>query len=115
MPTVERRPLSEPTHIFLDEQGVAWIDRTNVKVIEVAIDSATLGMTPEQIHETYPDLSLAQIHAALAYYHDHKDALDAEIAAREAKAERLRASARGQLSRSELEERLRTQAGSDAA
>ena len=25
-------------HIFLDEAGEAWIDNTNVKVIEVALD-----------------------------------------------------------------------------
>lgn len=113
MPTLERTPLTEPTHIFLDGQGVAWLDHTNVKVIEVAIDSMMLGMTPEQIRDNYAALSLAQIHAALAYYHDHKTVLDAEIAAREAKVERLRASSKDQLTRVELEARLQKRAADD--
>ena len=35
--------------------------------------------SPEAIHIQHPDLSLAQIHAALAYYYDHKAEFDAEI------------------------------------
>lgn len=66
-------------HIHLDEQGRAWIDDTNVKVIEVVLDQRAHGGNPEKIHEEHPHLSLAQIHAALAYYHDHKDEFDMEI------------------------------------
>ena len=36
-------------------------------------------MTPEMIRDAYPHLTLSQIHAALSYYHDHKDELDAQI------------------------------------
>jgi len=116
MPTAaERTPLTEPTHIYLDPQGVAWIGHTNIKVTEIVIDSTALSMTPEQVRDNYGDVTLAQIHAALAYYHDHKDALDAEIAAREANAERLRMSARNQLVRVELEARLHEQRSADRA
>ena len=66
-------------HIHLDERGVAWIDDTNVKVIEVVLDKLASGSSPEEIHFQYPDLSLAQIHAALSYYYDHQQAFDAEI------------------------------------
>ncbi|MDX1946386.1 MAG: hypothetical protein SFU86_13375 [Pirellulaceae bacterium] len=31
--------------------------------------------------EAYPHLSLAQIHAALAYYYDHQQEIDQQIAA----------------------------------
>jgi uncharacterized protein (DUF433 family) len=65
-------------HIHLDERGRGWIDDTNVKVIEVVQDKLA-GMSPEEIHEGYPHLSLAQIHAALAHYYDHKAEFDAEI------------------------------------
>jgi hypothetical protein len=27
------------SHVWLDERGVAWLDDTNVKVVEVALDS----------------------------------------------------------------------------
>jgi len=33
-----------------------------------------------QILEHYPDLSLAQVHAALAYYYDHVEEIEAELA-----------------------------------
>ena len=66
-------------HIRLDESGAAWIDDTNVKVIEVVVDRLAHGSTPEQMHSEYPHLSMAQIHAALAYYYDHQAELDAEI------------------------------------
>jgi hypothetical protein len=38
------------------------------------------GWDAEQIRAQYPHLSLAQIHAALAYYYDHQPELDARIA-----------------------------------
>ncbi len=67
------------THVELDEYGVAWIEGTRVKVIEVAIDKIVHGSSPEEIHFQYPHLSLAQIHAALAFYYDNQAELDADI------------------------------------
>ncbi|SPE53128.1 conserved hypothetical protein [Verrucomicrobia bacterium] len=67
------------THIWLDDRGVAWIDETNVKVTEVVLDKLAHGSSPEEIHFQYPHLSLSQIYAALAYYHDHQVDLDAQI------------------------------------
>ncbi len=67
------------THIEIDENGVAWIDNTKVKVIEVVIDKIVHGSSPEEMHLQYPHLSLAQIHAALAYYYDNQAALKDEI------------------------------------
>jgi uncharacterized protein (DUF433 family) len=67
------------TLIELDAQGVARIAGTNTKVIEVALDKLAHGSSPEEMHFQYPHLSLAQIHAALAYYYEHQTALDAEI------------------------------------
>ena len=48
-----------------------------------------LGQTPEEIATQIPHLSLAQVHAALAYYHANRDEMDAEMAAEEAEADRL--------------------------
>jgi len=66
-------------HIHLDDRGVSWIDDTNVKVIEVVMERIAHGSSPEEIHFQHPHLSLAQIHAALSYYYDHQQDLDAEI------------------------------------
>jgi len=60
------------SHIRLDERGVAWIDATRVKVIEVALDHIAYGWSAEEIHRQQPHLSLAQAHAALAFYYDHQ-------------------------------------------
>ncbi|HEX8919827.1 MAG TPA: DUF433 domain-containing protein, partial [Pyrinomonadaceae bacterium] len=61
-------------HIEIDDNGVAWIDDTKVKVIEVVIDKIAHGSSPEEMHFQYPHLSLSQIHAALAYYYDNQAA-----------------------------------------
>src|SRR5437867_9468870 len=65
--------------IELDEQGVAWISGTKVKVIEVVVDKLAHGSSPEELHFQYPHLSLAQIHAALSFYHEHETELEDEI------------------------------------
>lgn len=67
------------THIRLDERGVAWIADTNIKVIEVALDHIAYNWDAEEIHAAHPHLSLAQIHAALSYYHDHKPEMDGQM------------------------------------
>jgi uncharacterized protein (DUF433 family) len=76
-------------HIEIDENGVAWIDDTKVKVIEVVIDKIVHGSSPEEMHFQYPHLSLAQIHAALAYYYDNQATLEAEIERRWEEADAL--------------------------
>ncbi|HET7090307.1 MAG TPA: DUF433 domain-containing protein, partial [Anaerolineae bacterium] len=58
-----------------------------VKVIEVATDKLAHGSSPEEMHFQYPHLSLAQIHAAMAYYYDRRSELDRSIEEDEAYAE----------------------------
>jgi uncharacterized protein (DUF433 family) len=72
-------PTTVTAHIYLDERGVAWIDDTNVKVIEVVLDKLAHGWSPEEIHFQHSYLSLAQIHAALSYYYDNQQTFDATI------------------------------------
>ncbi len=45
-----------------------------------------LGFTPEEIIREIPHLTLAQVHAALAYYHANRAEIEADIAAEEAEA-----------------------------
>jgi uncharacterized protein (DUF433 family) len=42
-----------------------------------------MGMTPEEIALEYPLLTLAQVHAALAYYHANQEEIEADIAQEE--------------------------------
>ena len=52
-----------------------------MSVRAVAIYNTAHGLTPEQILEEFPDLDLARIYAALAYYHANKAVIDADIQA----------------------------------
>jgi uncharacterized protein (DUF433 family) len=66
------------THIELDTNGVAWIRGASIQVVQI-IQDIKLGETPESIHARYPDLSLEQIHAALAYYDENRQTIDADV------------------------------------
>lgn len=59
--------------------GKACIDSTRIAVVDVVAVLKT-GKPVEQILVAYPDLSLAQTHAALAYYYDHQKEVEAELA-----------------------------------
>ncbi len=48
------------------------------------------GDTADDILEAYPNLSAAQVHAALAYYYEHRAEVDATIAAQNIHHDRLR-------------------------
>ena len=97
-------PVSEPlSHITLDEQGVARVDETTVKVVEIALDHLAYGWSADAMHEQYPHLSLAQIHAALAYFYDHQAQFEAEIG----KLEREITQWNNELGDSPLQRRLR--------
>jgi uncharacterized protein (DUF433 family) len=47
------------------------------------VDWYKMGMTPEEIALEYPHLTLAQVHAALAYYHANREEIEADIAQEE--------------------------------
>ena len=90
-------------HVWTDANGRAWIDTTNVKVIEVVLDHLAYGWSPEEMHYQQPHLSLAQIHAALAYYFDHQAQFDKQIEGSLLEAEKLAA----ETNDSPLRQRLR--------
>jgi hypothetical protein len=55
----------------------------------------------------YPDLTMGQIHSALAYYWDHQAMVDAQIATANANAEDFMQQSPGTLTRAQLEKRAR--------
>jgi uncharacterized protein (DUF433 family) len=60
--------------------GKAAIDNTRVRVNNVVFLHKQ-GKAADEIIAEYPDLALAQVHAALTYYYDHQDEIEAELAA----------------------------------
>lgn len=66
-------------HIVLVDEKVPVIRGTNMKVVGLVLDKVAYGWSPEELHFQHPDLTLGQIHSALAYYWDHQDEIDRDI------------------------------------
>lgn len=69
--------------------GKPRIAGRRITVQDVAIWHERLGRSVDEIASDY-DLTLADIYAALAYYFDHREAIDRTIAEEQALAEALR-------------------------
>ena len=89
MATVETRY----EHIVLDDNGVPLIADTTMKVVELVTSHQAYGWSTEELALNYPYLTLGQIYSALAYYWDHKAALDEDMARRLAYADEMRRNA----------------------
>ncbi len=61
-----------------------------ITVQNIAIWHERGGMTPDEIVDQHPGITLADVYAALAYYWDHVDEVKAEILAGERIADELR-------------------------
>jgi uncharacterized protein (DUF433 family) len=57
--------------------GQPAIKGTRISVAHIA-EYYFMGLSPEEIHRELPHLTLAQIFDALAFYLDHREALDLE-------------------------------------
>ena len=68
--------------------GRPRIEGSRITVRHIVIDYRA-GMTPEEILENKPHLSLAKIYAALAYYYANKAEIDADIKAHNRSCEKL--------------------------
>ena len=67
--------------------GKAAIDNTRVRVMNV-VGLHKEGKTTAEIQEAYPDLLPAQVYAALVYYYDNPEEIEAELRDDETAAER---------------------------
>ena len=77
-------------HIEILSDGVPIIEGTRTKVAEIVLDQLAHDWDADEIHRQHPDLSLAQIHAALTYYYDHQEEIDREIERGMEKAEEIK-------------------------
>jgi uncharacterized protein (DUF433 family) len=82
--------------------GQPRIVGTRIKVKHVYSWVEKSGMTPAQVVADYPHLTLAQVHAALAYYWSHPEEIQADLASEETLASELKA----KTGPSKLQERL---------
>jgi uncharacterized protein (DUF433 family) len=62
-----------------------------IRVQDIVVLHEQQGHTPDEIVSAYPQLSLAKVYAALAYYHDHQEAIRRDMAEDEAYVEAFKA------------------------
>src|SRR5262245_43975916 len=59
--------------------GRPRIDGHRITVEDVAIWHERMGMSPDEIVFAYPSITLSDVHAALAYYFENRERIDADI------------------------------------
>jgi uncharacterized protein (DUF433 family) len=77
-------------HILMMKDGRAMIAGTRIKVELIVIGTNHHKLTPEEICKYWPDLTLGQVHSALAYYYDNKDEVERLIKEGEEFVEKMR-------------------------
>jgi uncharacterized protein (DUF433 family) len=71
-------------------RGKPRIDGTRITVEMIAEAVVHHGESPQEYQESHSHITVAQIHAALAYYYDHREEIDASIEEGNRFAEELR-------------------------
>ncbi len=57
--------------------GKACIGGTRIRVMDIVALYATHDLSPHEIVDQYPSITLADVFAALAYYHDNREEIEA--------------------------------------
>lgn len=79
--TTSGKGLEHP-YITIDPRiakGSPVISGTRIRVIDIAIEYDRVGLTPDQIIDAHPHLTLEAVHDALSYYYEKRDFFDEEI------------------------------------
>ena len=71
--------------------GRPRIDGHRITVEDVAIWHERMGMSPDEIVSAYPTITLSDVYAALAYYYENREQIDAGIREGKQFVEQLRA------------------------
>ncbi|HJZ92095.1 MAG TPA: DUF433 domain-containing protein [Gemmataceae bacterium] len=81
--------------------GRACIAGHRIRVADIVVWHERRGYSPDEIVALFPGLALGDVHAALAYYFDHRSEIDADLEADDGLARQL-----SQTQPSKLRERL---------
>jgi len=83
--------------------GKPRIDGHRITVQDIVVWHERMGMSPDEIVSAYPTITLTDVYAALAYYFENREVINADIRADDQFASEIEAKD----SRSSFEERLR--------
>jgi uncharacterized protein (DUF433 family) len=61
-----------------------------IRVQDVVVWYDRMGQSADEIVSRFPQLSLSDVYAALAYYHDHREQIDSQMEADEKLVEEMR-------------------------
>jgi uncharacterized protein (DUF433 family) len=73
--------------------GKPCIAGTRIRVYDIYVWHELHGQSADEIVSNFPQITLAQVHAALSYYHDHREEIHRQIKADEDFADSLRTKA----------------------
>jgi uncharacterized protein (DUF433 family) len=76
-------------HITLSDRGELLLEGTTMRLLQLLEEHKAWGWDANALLEHHPELSLGQIHAALALYYDHARELDALLEAELAEFDQL--------------------------
>ena len=81
---VAKSPRQKVKHPYVTQKksisgGKPIIAGTRLKVAQVAIEYEHMRLTPDEIIQAHPHLTLAQVHDALAYYYENAEEINADI------------------------------------
>ena len=71
--------------------GKARIAGHSIRVLDIVAWHEKRGMSPDEIVGLFPSITLADVYAALAYYFDHREEIEAEFRQEAETAESLKA------------------------
>jgi uncharacterized protein (DUF433 family) len=106
MDTTSTRPQDAPTGLDSSEPpkdrvrivstpgvrgGKPRIDGHRITVADVAVWHERQGLDPDEIVDQHPGVTLSDVYAALAYYFENRERIDADVLEGERKVEQLRA------------------------
>jgi uncharacterized protein (DUF433 family) len=76
-------------HITLGNKGELLLEGTTMRLLQLLEEHKAWGWDAKALLEHHPELSLGQIHAALAFYYDHVQELDTLLEAELAEFDQL--------------------------
>jgi hypothetical protein len=69
-------------HIEKQNGELARLQRLpRIRVAQIVMDHLAYGWSPDEMCRQHPYLELAEAYAAMTYYYDHQEEIDAEIRA----------------------------------
>jgi len=95
----------DPHPIRVDADGVPRVGNTRVRLASI-VYLHNQGAAPQEIHESFPSVPLADVYATVAYYLHHRADVDSYIAEHEAEAEQVRQEVEARASTKRLRQTL---------